>query len=82
MAHSYLLFPGATNNSYVQNIHGPESFSKNEEQREGDDDGVLYTNLEKPVSVMFADFENYLSDCENGRHAKLEQQFQVIFLLE
>ncbi|KAJ8035144.1 Tyrosine-protein kinase receptor Tie-1 [Holothuria leucospilota] len=68
---------GSTNNTNEENIHGPENFSKNDKQREEDDyDEAVYTNLEKPVSIVIADFEKYMT--ENGRRAKLEQQFQLL----
>ncbi|KAJ8035152.1 Receptor-type tyrosine-protein phosphatase alpha [Holothuria leucospilota] len=64
---------GATNNSYEENIHGPENVSKNDEQRNEDDyDGALYANLEKPVSIMIADFEKYMSEKDDHSRVVLE----------
>ncbi|KAJ8040910.1 Receptor-type tyrosine-protein phosphatase T [Holothuria leucospilota] len=68
---------GATNNTYIKNINEPESFSKNVEQTKEQDEG-LYTNLEKPESIVIADLDKYMRDCESSNSGKLEQQFKLL----
>ncbi|KAJ8040911.1 Receptor-type tyrosine-protein phosphatase T [Holothuria leucospilota] len=68
---------GATNNSYIKDVNEPEGFSKNAEETEEEDE-ALYTNLEKPVSILIADLEKYMRDCESSNSRKLEQQFKLL----
>ncbi|KAJ8040914.1 Receptor-type tyrosine-protein phosphatase alpha [Holothuria leucospilota] len=75
--------PGPQNSAYRPTSGMPAPFPEEDvegedEEEEQDDDQVLYTNIEKPVSILIAGLEKHLRDCESSKTSNLEQQFLLL----